>query len=123
MRVELPEHERLALGVREEEQLVDERGQLRQLDVVQLAQHLGEQVAPRRLLERHLAQRLRHARHRRVVPRRLDERTDRVLDDLRAVALRYVLRNRRAICDVAVDSFAELRSHPDLLLEVAVNAL
>ena len=54
VRVELPEHERLALGVREEEQLVDERGQLRQLDVVQLAQHLGEQVAPRRLLERHL---------------------------------------------------------------------
>ena len=42
VRVELPEHERLALGVREEEQLVDERGQLRQLDVVQLAQYLGD---------------------------------------------------------------------------------
>jgi hypothetical protein len=100
VRVELPEHERLALGVREEEQLVDERGQLRQLDVVQLAQHLGEQVAPRRLLERHLAQRLRHARHRRGVPRRLDERTDRVLDDLRAVVhLVAVLERDAALVD------------------------
>ena len=43
VRVELPEHERLALGVREEEQLVDERGQLRQLDVVQLAQQAAHE--------------------------------------------------------------------------------
>ena len=45
------------------------------------------------------------------------------LDDLYGVALRYVRHHFREIRETAVDSLAELRAHPDLMLEVMVNAL
>ena len=45
------------------------------------------------------------------------------LDELRGVVLGYVKRKFRTIRDEAAASLAELRAHPDLMLEVMVHAI
>ena len=45
------------------------------------------------------------------------------LDDLLEVALGYVKRNFRKIRDEAPEALANLRAHPDLMLEVMVVAI